>query len=133
VRAGDRLRLGATIAFEFGPDTGECKQRAIIIERKPDDILLFGLRIRLRRILGKTVCRDQASAFRFQPAAPVVRGGVADFCGIFYERPPCLAEAAALWLTAAMLAAVLWIVATGALAPACASRRKSALAEPLKS
>jgi len=47
VRAGDRLRLGATIAFEFGPDTGERERRAILIEREPDDILLFGLRVRL--------------------------------------------------------------------------------------
>jgi hypothetical protein len=41
VRAGERLRLGATIAFEFGPDTGERKRRAIIIEREPDDIPLL--------------------------------------------------------------------------------------------
>jgi len=43
---GDGLRLGATIAFEFGPDSGEREWRAIIIEREPHDILLFGLRVR---------------------------------------------------------------------------------------
>jgi len=43
---GDGLRLGATIAFEFGPDPGEREWRAIIIEREPHDILLFGLRVR---------------------------------------------------------------------------------------
>ncbi len=43
---GDGLRLGATIAFKFGPDPGEREWRAIIIEREPHDILLFGLRVR---------------------------------------------------------------------------------------
>jgi hypothetical protein len=42
VRAGDGLRLGATIAFEFGPESAECEQGAIIIEREPDDDFLFG-------------------------------------------------------------------------------------------
>jgi hypothetical protein len=40
VRAGDRLRLGATVAFEPGPEPAKGEQRAIIIDRKPDDILL---------------------------------------------------------------------------------------------
>ena len=36
---GDGLRLGATIAFEFGPDPGEREWRAIIIEREPHNVL----------------------------------------------------------------------------------------------
>jgi hypothetical protein len=64
VRAGDRLRLGATITFEFGPYPGEGERRAITIEREPDDILLFGLGVRLRRILRKAVGGDQATVFR---------------------------------------------------------------------
>jgi hypothetical protein len=39
VRAGDRLRLGATITFEFGPDASEREWRAIIIEREPHNVL----------------------------------------------------------------------------------------------
>jgi hypothetical protein len=51
MRTWDRLRLGATITFEFGPYPGEGERRAITIEREPDDILLFGLEVRLRRVL----------------------------------------------------------------------------------
>ncbi len=40
MRAGDRLRFGATIALELGPDAGEGEQRPVIIEREPDDVLL---------------------------------------------------------------------------------------------
>ena len=36
VRAGDRLRLPATIPFEFGPDACECGQRSVVVERKPN-------------------------------------------------------------------------------------------------
>jgi hypothetical protein len=36
VRAGDWLRLGPTVAAEFGPDTGKSKQRPVIVEREPD-------------------------------------------------------------------------------------------------
>ena len=42
MRAGDRLRFGATFAFEFGPATGDRDRRAIIIEREPDDDFLLG-------------------------------------------------------------------------------------------
>ena len=64
VRAGDRLRLGATITFEFGPYPGEREWLAIIIEREPHDILLFGLGVRLRLIFREAVGRDQAAVFR---------------------------------------------------------------------
>jgi hypothetical protein len=58
VRAGDRLRLGAAITFEFSPDPREGEQWSLVIAREPDDILLFGLGVRLRRILRKTVGGD---------------------------------------------------------------------------
>jgi hypothetical protein len=65
LRAGDGLRLGAAITFEFGPDTSKRERRAIIIiEREPDDILLFGLGVRLRRILGKNCWRGRGTGFR---------------------------------------------------------------------
>jgi hypothetical protein len=41
-------------------------------------ILLARREIGLRRIFGETVGRDQAAAFRFEPAAPVWRRGIAD-------------------------------------------------------
>jgi hypothetical protein len=75
VRAGDRLRLGATIAFEFGPESAEGEQRAVIIEREPDDVLLLGLWVRLRRILRKAICWDKATALRFEPA-PLTRASI---------------------------------------------------------
>ena len=55
VRAGGGLRLGAAVAPELGPDTSEDRQRPIVVQRKPDDILLFGFRIRLRRRFRKAV------------------------------------------------------------------------------
>jgi hypothetical protein len=48
VRAGDRLRLRAAVAAEFGPDAGKSKQRSIVVEREPDDVRLLGLRVWLR-------------------------------------------------------------------------------------
>jgi hypothetical protein len=86
---GDGLRLGATIAFEFGPDPGEREWRAIIIQREPDDILLFGLGVRLRRVLREAVgqtrhrlsglsqprqCGDEVLRM-FVTVGPPVRGG----------------------------------------------------------
>jgi hypothetical protein len=38
----DRLGLGAAIPVERGPDAGEREQRPILVEREPDDVLLFG-------------------------------------------------------------------------------------------
>jgi hypothetical protein len=43
---GDRLRLGATIALEFGPEIAEGEQRSVLIECKPHHVLLFGLGVR---------------------------------------------------------------------------------------
>jgi hypothetical protein len=75
---GDRLGLGATVAPELGPDAGEGRERPITVECKLNDVLLFGLRVRLGRVFGKAVERDQTSVFRLQPAAPVRRRRVAD-------------------------------------------------------
>ena len=43
MRAGNGLRLGAPLALEFGPDAREREQRAVIIEREPHDVFLFGI------------------------------------------------------------------------------------------
>jgi hypothetical protein len=64
MRARNGFRLGAPVALEFGPDASEREQRAVIVEREPNDVFLFGLGVRLRRILGETVRRDQAAVFR---------------------------------------------------------------------
>jgi len=48
VRSGNRLRLRAAVSFELGPDTGEAEQRPAVVEREPNNILLLGLRVRLR-------------------------------------------------------------------------------------
>jgi hypothetical protein len=75
--------------IEFGPDPGEREWRAIIIEREPDDILLFGLGVRLRRVLREAVgqtrhrlsglsqprqCGDEVLRM-FVTGGPPVRGG----------------------------------------------------------
>src|SRR6267378_6128845 len=55
VRAGDRLQLCAAAALELGPQAAEGEQRSIIVERKPDDILLAGLRVRLRAHIQRSL------------------------------------------------------------------------------
>jgi hypothetical protein len=64
VRAGDWLRLRATVALEFGPDAGEGEQRAVVIERKPYNVLFLGQRVRLRRVLREAVGWDEAAVLR---------------------------------------------------------------------
>ena len=61
VRAGDRFGLCTALAPEFGPDPTEREQRTVLVEREPNDVLLFCFRVRLRRV----------AAFRFQPRLPV--------------------------------------------------------------
>ena len=78
MRPWDRLRLGAAVASEFRPDADEREQRPVIIEREPDDILLFRLGVQLGRVFRKAVGWNQAAVLRFQPGAPVWRRGVAD-------------------------------------------------------
>src|SRR6185436_15007913 len=84
MRAGDRFRFRPTVALELGPDAGKAGQRPVVVDREPDNVLLFGLRIRLRRVFSEAVERHQAAVFRLQPAAPVRRGGVAD---VGHRRP----------------------------------------------
>ena len=69
VRSADRFGFGPAITFELSPDATECEGRPVLVERKPDDVFLFGVGVRLRRIFGEAVRRNQASTFRLQPAA----------------------------------------------------------------
>jgi len=69
MRPQDRLRLGATVAVERGPDAGEREQRPTLIQGEPDNVFLFCLGVRLRRILSEAVSRDQAAVLRPRPAA----------------------------------------------------------------
>src|ERR1019366_911615 len=50
-----------TIALELGPDAGEGEQRPVIIEREPDDVLLAGVRVRLRRPRGPETAASPSS------------------------------------------------------------------------
>jgi hypothetical protein len=78
VRAGDRLGLGAAVALEPGPDAGKGRQRATVIQGKPDYILFLCFGVGLRRLLSEAIKRHQTALFRLQPAAPVRRRRV---CG----------------------------------------------------
>jgi hypothetical protein len=90
VRTGDWLGLCSSVALKFGPDAREGRKRPIVVEREPDHVLLFRLRIRLGRVFGKAVERHQAPVFRllsqprqcgelvfrmFVTGGPPVRGG----------------------------------------------------------
>jgi hypothetical protein len=46
MRPRHRIRLRAAITVERRPDAGEGEQRAVVVEREPDDIFYFGLRAR---------------------------------------------------------------------------------------
>jgi hypothetical protein len=72
MRAGDRLRLGATVAFELGPEATKGEQRS--------NVLLFGLRVRLRRIFSRQRLSGLSQACQWGEVALRI-------CGIFYERP----------------------------------------------
>jgi hypothetical protein len=43
VRTGDWLGLDAAVALVLGPEPAEGEQRSVLIERKPNHVLLFGL------------------------------------------------------------------------------------------
>src|ERR1700757_5162096 len=58
MRSRDRLRLSPPVIVEGRPDASKGEQRPIFIEREPDHVLLLGLRVRLRRVLGKAVGWD---------------------------------------------------------------------------
>ena len=57
VRPGDRFRFGAAVAFELGPDAGKGEYRPVFTERKPNDVLFLGRRVRLRRVFREAVYR----------------------------------------------------------------------------
>ena len=84
MRTGDRLRFRSAVPVKSCPDAGKAKQRPALVAREPDDVLVFGLGVRLRRILGKAIGRHQAAVFGLEPGAPMRRGGIAD---VGHRRP----------------------------------------------
>jgi hypothetical protein len=73
MRAGNRFRFRPAVALELGPDASKAGQRSVVIDREPDDVLLFGLGVRLGCVFSEAVEWHQAAVFRLQPAAPVRR------------------------------------------------------------
>jgi hypothetical protein len=53
------------VALELGPDTREREHRPIIIQSKPNDVFLFRLGVRFRRIFREAVAgtRQRVSGF----------------------------------------------------------------------
>jgi hypothetical protein len=47
MRSRDRLRLGAAISLELGPDDGERQQRPVVAVRERDDVFLLVLNLDL--------------------------------------------------------------------------------------
>src|SRR6185312_17080446 len=76
--AGNWLRFCAVVSPKLGPDAREAEEWPARVERKPDNILLLGLRICLRRIFGEAVGGHQAAVLRFEPHAPMRGRGIAD-------------------------------------------------------
>lgn len=74
----DRVRL---VAFEFGPDASERKQRTVLAERESDHGLLFGRGVWVGRIFRKAVGRRRAPALRLEPTPPMRRGRVPNVLG----------------------------------------------------
>jgi hypothetical protein len=70
MRAWDGFRLRATVALEFGSEDSEPKQRPAVVKCEPHDVFL-GLRVRLRRVFGKTVHRHQAAFSGFIRKLPL--------------------------------------------------------------
>ena len=64
MRTWDRFGRGTAVALEFGPEAAEGEQRSVIVEREPHHVLFLRLRVRLRRVLGKAVGRDQTAVLR---------------------------------------------------------------------
>jgi hypothetical protein len=58
------LGLRAAVPIERRPGAREGKQRPILVQSKPHHILLLGLRLRLRHVLGEAVGRDKATVLR---------------------------------------------------------------------
>jgi hypothetical protein len=63
VRAGDRLGLGATVAFELSPDAAKGCQRPTIVESEPDDVRFLSLGVRLGSVFGKAVLAGTRQRF----------------------------------------------------------------------
>ena len=78
MRARNGFRLGASVSLEFGPDASKREQRAVIVEREPYDIFLFGVGVRLGRLFREAVRRDQTTVLWLEPSPPVRRRRVPD-------------------------------------------------------
>lgn len=50
MRSGDWFRLGPSVAFELGPNSGEGERKPVVAQCVPHDIFLAGLRVGLQRI-----------------------------------------------------------------------------------
>jgi hypothetical protein len=87
MRPRDRLRLGATITLELGPESTNSGRSSLSANQTN---VLLRPRVRLRRVFGEAVGWDQAPALRFEPAPPMRRRGVANIG----DRPARAAEAA---------------------------------------
>ena len=78
MRARNGFRLSASVSLEFGPDASERKQRAILIQGEPHDVLLFGVGVRLGRVFREAVRRDQTAVLWLEPSPSVRRRRVPD-------------------------------------------------------
>jgi|SRR4051812_34861002 len=77
VRPRNWLGLDAPVAFELGPDPA--KTPAVVPRSTQTRPRPFSW-VRLWRVFGKAIERDQAAVFRLQPHPPVRVAGVADVC-----------------------------------------------------
>jgi hypothetical protein len=73
----DWLGLRAAIAVELGQYAGKAKQGPVFVKREPDRVLLPGVRIGLRSVVGEAVCagtRQRVSGKPLRPGLPFWRG-----------------------------------------------------------
>ena len=63
MRARDWLRLGAPIALELSPEPAEGEQRSVVVQREPNDVLLFRFRVSRRP-------HEPPAAARYRPRNP---------------------------------------------------------------
>jgi hypothetical protein len=65
VRPKDLLGLRAAITVECRPDPGEREWWTILVESEPDNVLLFGHRVRLRSVFSKLFAGTRQRLFGF--------------------------------------------------------------------
>src|ERR1700726_3287298 len=71
MRARNGFRLGAPISLEFSPDASERERRGILIQGEPQEVLFFGVGVRLGRLFREAVRRDQTAVLWLEPSPPV--------------------------------------------------------------